>query len=614
LYLTHDITPERVKALSFAEKSALCNEIRKLLISVVSTNGGHLASNLGTVELIVAMHSVFNSPVDKFIFDVGHQAYTHKILTGRLSEFEKLRQEGGLSGFPRPSESEHDAFIGGHSSISVSAGLGIAAAKSLKGEDGNVVVVAGDGAFTGGEIYEGLNNAGKNTAKPCKTNGNLIVILNDNQMCISKSSGALAAYLSQIRTKGYYETKNRVKKALNKTALGKKASGAIGETKRIIKGALISNNLFENLGFKYFGPIDGHNIEELVYNLELVKTIDAPCLVHVKTKKGKGYIPAEENAGHYHGIGASRAPVPDCTPNTCTYSEVFGKEITRLGEENEKICLITAAMKYATGSNYFAKRFPERFFDTGIAEAHSATFAAGLASGGLTPVFAVYSTFMQRCFDQFLHDASIEKLRMVLAIDRAGLSGEDGPTHQGTFDVGLLSLVPDTTIYSPLTAEELRVCLKKAIYDDSGISAVRYPRGIAYNHDEKAVSDYALYKNRNRIKSEKLIITYGRIAKNALRLIENGYNADVLRLVRINPISDMVCDIISCYNDVIFFEEGSLKGGIAEKISAMLAREGAKIRFRARGVEGFMRHADLERQLKLCGFDLDGMRDFVFNG
>jgi 1-deoxy-D-xylulose-5-phosphate synthase len=602
LFLTNDINPQKVKVLSLTEKAALCEEIRSLLINVVSKNGGHLASNLGTVELIVAMHSVFSTPADSFVFDVGHQAYTHKILTGRLAAFERLRQEGGISGFPKPSESKHDAFIGGHSSISVSAGLGIAAAKAINREDGSVVVVAGDGSFTGGGIYEGLNNAGR-TGFSGRSGKNLIVVLNDNGMCISKSSGALAAYLSQIRTKGYYEAKNRVKKVLGRTTLGKGVSGVVGETKRFVKGALIPENLFENLGFKYFGPVDGHNLEELIFILEHVKAINRPCLIHVKTKKGKGYVPAEENAGHYHGLGANRAPATETLSNDA-YSDVFGKEITRLGSEDKRICLISAAMKYATGCNYFAKEFPERFFDVGIAEAHAVTFAAGLASTGkVLPVFAVYSTFMQRCFDQLLHDTAIEKLRLVLAVDRAGLSGEDGATHQGTFDVGLLSLIPGTTIYAPLTAEELRLCLKKALYEDTGIAAVRYPRGIAYNPvGEEPDADYVLYRSEAET-YETLIITYGRPVKPARKLLKHG--ADLLRLVRLHPLPDKVFEIANRYKNVVFFEEGSLHGGVAERLSMRVPG------MTARAVEGFVPIADLERQMKLCGFDAESMKEFA---
>lgn len=595
MFLTDNISPEHVKSLSLSEKNMLCEEIRSLLISVVSKNGGHLASNLGTVELITAMHSVFTTPEDKFIFDVGHQAYTHKILTGRRAGFEKLRQEGGISGFPRPSESEHDAFIAGHAGVSVSAGLGIAAAMALKGEQGHVVVVAGDGSFTGGGIYEGLNNAGKSAFSK-----KLIVILNDNEMCISKSSGALAAYLSQIRSsKNYHEAKTRVKDALGRTPLGKGVSEAISGTKRTVKGALIRENLFENLGFKYFGVADGHNLKELIEVLELAKSINKPCLVHVRTKKGKGYVPAEENAGHYHGLDKHKNEV-----KTATYSEIFGREIARLGEDDPKICLITAAMKYATGCNYFAKSFPERFFDAGIAEGHSATFAAGLASEGLLPVYAVYSTFMQRCFDQLIHDAAIENLRMILAVDRAGLSGEDGPTHQGTFDIGLLSLIPNTAIYSPYTAQELRLCLNKALYEDGGISAVRYPRGMALEPDEKPCVNYALYKCGG--KTDKLIITYGRLAWNALRLLK--YGADVLRLVQIHPLPEEIFDIIKGYKEVVFFEEHSLTGGIAERVAGRIS---GRIKFKARGVNGFVPVANLQRQLKMCGLSVGNMKAFA---
>ena len=586
MLLTSDICPAKVKTMTPAEKNALCNEIRSLLISVVSKNGGHLASNLGTVELSVALHSVYETPKDSFIFDVGHQAYTHKLLTGRLEGFGRLRQEGGISGFPRPSESEHDAFIGGHSSIAVSAGLGIAAAKKLRNEDGKVVVIAGDGSFTGGGIYEGLNNAGR-------LKGNFTVVLNDNGMCISKSSGALASYLSQIRSsKGYYEAKARVKSVLSRTDAGKTASGAVSGVKRMVKGALIQNNMFENLGFKYFGPIDGHNVDELIAVFELVKKVDSPCLVHVKTKKGKGYVPAEENAGHYHGLDKA---VP--AKKAGTYSDVFGKEITRIGTEDKRICLITAAMKYATGCNYFAQKYPSRFFDAGIAEGHAVSFAAGLASRGMLPVFAVYSTFLQRAFDQLIHDTAIEKLRMVLAVDRAGLPGEDGPTHQGTFDTGLLSLIPGTAIYAPFTAEELRLCLRKALYEDTGIAAVRYPRGVAFDSPrEKPCTDFMLYKSGQG--NDTLIVTYGRPIKPALKLLTE-HSTDVLRLVQIHPLPDEVYGIIKDYKRVFFFEEGS---GIAEKIPGAVIRN----------IKEFIPVADVERQMEMCGFNIESMRELIW--
>ncbi|MCL1822845.1 MAG: 1-deoxy-D-xylulose-5-phosphate synthase [Oscillospiraceae bacterium] len=596
MLLNENINPARVKAMSLVEKKALAEEIRNLIISVVSKNGGHLSSNLGTVELTIAMHSVFETPKDSFIFDVGHQTYTHKILTGRFSGFLKLRQENGVSGFPRPSESAHDAFIGGHAGISVSAALGIAAAKEITGEQGSVVAVAGDGSFTSGGIYEGLNNAGKSGAK------NFIVILNDNEMCISKSSGAFAAYLSQMRsTKKYYETKNRIKQILGKTA-----SGAVSGAKRIVKSAIIPDNLFENLGFKYFGPLDGHNIEELINVLELVKTIEVPCLVHVKTKKGKGYIPAEKNAGHYHGLDKQKQVE---AKKAETYSEVFGREIAKLGQENDKICLVTAAMKYATGCNYFAKKFPARFFDAGIAECHAVTFSAGLSSKGLLPVFAVYSTFLQRCFDQLLHDAAIENLRMVLCVDRAGLIGEDGPTHQGTFDTGMLMLIPGIKIYSPFTARELRQCLRKAVLEDAGISAVRYPRGIAPDEppDEQEYKDYVLYQSEQ--KTQKLIITAGRISRNAVKL--TSYGADVLKLIKIHPFPETAYEAIKKYSEIIFFEESYIGGSVAEKLSAKLTADGINAVYKMKAVEGFLPAADLETQTKNCGFDVESMKEFT---
>lgn len=596
MILKNDMSAEYLKSLTPEQRKKLCSEIRQLLIKTVTVNGGHLASNLGTVELTVAMHTVFDSPRDKFVFDVGHQSYTHKIITGRAGKMNTLRCEGGLSGFPKAEESEHDAFIGGHSSISISAALGIAKGMQLNGDDHSVVAVIGDGAFTGGEAYEGMNNAGKSDC-------NLIVVLNDNEMSISKNTGALALYLAQIRsTRKYYSTKTSVKNVLDKTPIiGKGLGKAAKGTKQLLKFAIYHSNLFENFGFKYLGPIDGHNLDELTEALMVAKMMHKPCLVHIYTKKGKGYAPAEDNSGEYHGL----PPKNQCGGDGECFTEAFGKTILSLAEKDKNICAVTAAMKYGTGLQHFSKAFPERFFDVGIAEQHAVTFCAGLASQGKLPVFAVYSSFLQRSYDQLIHDCAIENRHIVLGIDRAGFVGEDGETHHGLFDVAMLSTVPTATIYSPSDTAELSVCLEHALYNDTGISAVRYPRGCELSHsDTVKYSDYKYYCYNKK----KLIFTYGRIAAYAKELSDE---ADILQAVKIYPISDEIINICLKYDEIYAFEEGEKEGGAAQKLCTALALAGYKGKLTITAVDGFIRHASVAAQLHNARLDTDSMREIV---
>ena len=514
-YLNKMNLPADLKKLTLSQCNRLCQDIRKLLIDTVSKNGGHLASNLGTVELSLAVHRVFESPEDKIIWDVGHQAYTHKILTGRAGKFHTLRQENGISGFCRPEESVHDAFISGHSSNSVSAALGIATAMKIQGNPHFTVAVLGDGAFTGGMIYEGLNNAGKSDT-------NLIVILNHNEMSISKNVGSVAKYLSTMRTKeGYHKTKSIVERTLDKTpVVGNPLKKAIKGSKNVLKNMVLHSTMFEDLGFAFIGPLDGHNVEELEKGLNSAKALHRPVLVHVNTVKGKGYAPAEENPGEYHGVGSFEIATgnPDVVLSD-SFSSVFGKELTEIGEQNKNICAVTAAMKYGTGLQYFAKAFPKRFFDVGIAEEHAVTFCGGLASMGMIPVFAVYSSFLQRGYDQLIHDLAICNTHAVIGVDRAGVVGDDGETHQGIFDVSFLTSIPNTTIYSPSCYEELRMCLRKAVFEDSGIVAVRYPRGNDKSNYSKTQinTSYEYHDNGNGI----LIVTYGRLYNNVLSACES---------------------------------------------------------------------------------------------
>ena len=597
LILNDEISPEKLKSLSLAEKKQLCSEIRSFLIETISSTGGHLASNLGTVELTVALHSVFTTPDDKIVFDVGHQAYTHKILTGRKAQFGKLRTENGISGFPRPSESVHDAFIGGHSSISVSAALGISKAMELKGDSHKVIAVIGDGALTGGEAYEALNNASK-------IGKNLIIVLNDNEMSISKNSGAIAAYLTQMRsTRKYYDTKNKVKEILGRTSIGKELAKPVSVTKDLVKFAIYQSNIFENLGFKYLGPVDGHDISELTEVFEVAKLMNEPCIVHVKTKKGKGYKPAEENSGQYHGVDKKS----NRGVKGLTYSEAFGDELLKIAENDSRVCAVTAAMKYATGLSKFSKAYPERFFDVGIAEEHALTFACGLASQGMIPVFAVYSTFLQRCYDQIIHDAAIENLHIVLAVDRAGFVGEDGETHQGVFDVSMLSSIPNATIYSPCDTNEVKKCLHKAIYDTKGIAVVRYPRGVSpVEEKNETVPECKIYEQN----SKTLICSYGRIIENAKRLIAD--KIDVLQLIKIYPIPNEIMDKLLKYDSIFFFEEGVKQGGIGEKLLVKLNEYGYKGSYKIVAVNGeFVRFAEVDSQLKRYGLDSESMKKTV---
>ncbi|MCL1831359.1 MAG: 1-deoxy-D-xylulose-5-phosphate synthase [Oscillospiraceae bacterium] len=597
-FLNKDISPDRLKTLSGTQLKLLCREIRQFLIKTVSRTGGHLASNLGTVELTVALHKVFDSPRDKIVFDVGHQCYAHKLLTGRFEQFATLRSEGGVSGFPRQAESPHDAFIAGHSGVSVSAALGIAEALRQSGAPHKTIAVAGDGSFTDGAIYEGLNNAGKSGA-------NLLVILNDNGMSISKNTGAFAAYLSSLRAnRKYHATKQNVKAFLGQSAVGEAVSDAVSATKKVVKNTVYyrntHGNLFENLGFKYYGIVDGHNLEELVNVLELTKLIDTPCLIHVNTKKGKGFKPAERNSGEYHGVSvglcerlSEKSAESSKNRQTVAYSQVFGQTIADFAEHDESIVLISAAMKYATGCNYFNDRFPERFYDCGIAEGHAVTFAAGLASvrdsksPPVTPVFAVYSTFLQRGFDRLLHDAAIEKQHIVLAIDRAGVVGEDGETHQGVFDVAMLSVIPGVTLFSPANVGELKECLRKALYEINAPVAVRYPRGAA--RAGEYTGEWRLFAKQ----SGRLVVTYGRLTEKAL-----ARDCDVIQLVRIVPLPEEAVAAAAEYRDIVFWEEGSERGGIGEALLLALTRRGWRGKYDIKAVTDFIPCADAQTQLR----------------
>lgn len=604
MILSSKLSPEVIKELSLDEMEQLCAELRSYIIDVVYRTGGHLASSLGAVELCVALHYVFSTPEDKIVFDVGHQAYAHKIITGRYKDFLRLRTENGISGFPRPDESVHDAFIAGHASTSISAALGIAKAMEINGDTTHYVIsVIGDGALTGGEAYEGLNNASK-------LKRNFIVILNDNEMSISKNSGAVAAYLTQMTSSTkYFETKNRVKEALSKSVLGRELAKSVSGTKELVKFAIFQSNIFENLGYKYLGPVNGNNLKELINIMNVAKQLDCPCIIHIKTKKGKGYLPAEQNSGEYHGVSKHKSTYTG--ENSITYSEITGRYLNQLADSDEKLCAITAAMKYATGLQYFAKEHRSRFFDVGIAEEHAATFAGGLASQGLVPVFCVYSTFIQRCYDQILHDLAIEKEHAVLAVDRAGIVGEDGETHQGLFDVSLLSNIPGITIYSPSNDAELRNSLYKAIYICEGLAAVRYPRGAAAlsNTQDK---EYDYYQYSFGEKNQKaLMITYGRITNYAVKAAKN-LKIDLLQLVKIYPIVENSVESAENYDKIVFFEEGIQSGGIGEKFGFQLLKNGWKGKYKIVAVDNsFVSYGETEEKLSRLKLDTKGIIEVV---
>lgn len=589
MLLSENISPEYIKSLDLAGKKQLCDEIRAFLIEKVSGTGGHLASNLGTVELTVALHSVFSTPDDKIVFDVGHQSYTHKIITGRYEKFGTLRSAGGISGFPRSTESEHDAFIGGHSSISVSAALGIAKAMKLEGKPGNVVAVIGDGALTGGEAYEGLNNIGHDM-------GNLIIVLNDNEMSISRSKGTVADYLTRMRsTRSYYDKKEAVKEFLSHSSVGKEISKSLSGTKDLVKFAIYQSNIFESLGLKYYGPVNGHDMGKLIEMLEIAKITGEPCIVHVKTKKGKGYKPAELNSGEYHGIPRRYSR----SAGSRSFSEIAGRKLAGLAENDERICAVTAAMKYATGMEHMAQHFPERFFDVGIAEQHALTFSCGLASQGMLPVFAVYSTFLQRCCDQLLHDAAIEKKHIVLFIDRAGLVGEDGETHQGIYDVPMLTGVPGTEIWSPFDEATLSMCIEKAVNDSEGIAAVRYPRGACPSGGPGEYRDI-YYSGKT---SDTLAVTYGRLAQN----VSGIDGADTLTLLKIFPIPEEAAVTAAQYKRVLFFEEGMKNGGIGEKFLYAIYERGFSGKYHITALDFPPAAADAETQLSEAGLDRESI-------
>ena len=564
-------SPDDLRALDELELKILCDELRAFLVAQVSHTGGHLASNLGVVELTVAIHRVFDTARDRLVFDVGHQCYVHKSLTGRAEQFPTLRQLGGISGFPKPCESVHDAFIAGHASNSVSVALGMARARTMLHEDYSVLALIGDGALTGGLAYEGLNNAGA-SGEP------LIVILNDNGMSIARNVGAMSEHLSRLRTKPeYFAFKKAYHSALGGSRLGHALYDFNHALKTGIKKALLPNaTMFEDMGFAYLGPVDGHDLTQLTSTLEWAKEMKRPVLVHVRTQKGRGYAPAEREPWRFHGVGPFDAETGAVPPAKESFSSVFGAALTELAAEDARVCAITAAMEDGTGLTPFAERYPDRFFDVGIAEGHAAAMAAGLAAQGALPVFAVYSSFLQRAYDQLLHDVALSGLHVVFAVDRAGLVGADGATHHGVMDTVFLSGIPNMTVLCPSSFAELRSMLRRAVLEMSGPVALRYPRGGegVYRADRSA-EDFAELRTGGDI----TLCAYGTLINNVLDaaelLREDGIEARVIKLNRISPFrGGELSRVFGDTEQLLVAEECSGVGCIGQRIAAILTEEG----------------------------------------
>ncbi len=603
-------SPEKLKALSDSEVSALAAEIRKKILDTVSSNGGHLASNLGVVELTLALHRIFDSPKDRILFDVGHQCYTHKLLTGRFDAFDTLRKTGGISGFPRSAESEHDFFGSAHSSNSISAAIGMATAAKLNNSDSTTIAVIGDGAFTGGMAYEALNNCIDKKLR-------LIIVLNDNEMSISKNVGTIDNYFARFRaSKSYFRFKNRFVSALNRLP-GNIIYKSLRAVKNKFKRLVLKENFFELLDLEYYGPIDGNNEKQLenIFS-ELKNHRHGICVVHVKTVKGRGYLPAEANPDIYHSVGSfdpENGVVLAGKPQT--FSNAFGKAITELAEQNNDVCAVTAAMTSGTGLDPFKTTLPDRFFDVGIAEEHAATFCAGLSSGGKIPVFAVYSTFMQRCGDQLLMDVALQGLQTVLAIDRAGFVGDDGPTHHGVFDVSMLSAIPNALVFSPDSLSEIKPCLQRCIAH-KGVSAVRYPRGgeLSYNRSRYKKANDIFYADFGS--PEAAIITYGRLTAEcdkAASLCAKGVR--VIRMLRIFPLdTETILKLTENFKYILIAEEGIQNGGVAEQLCCTFNTLRPQCKIEIHALCDFTPHGKNDDLLRLTGLSSEKLAEALNNG
>ena len=601
-----------VKNLPQQELPLLCEDIRSFLIESVSATGGHLSSNLGVVELTVALHRALNLPQDKILFDVGHQCYTHKLLTGRRAGFAQLRQRDGISGFPAPQESECDTFIAGHGSTALSTAIGVARAKKIKGEPGKVVAIIGDGAFTGGMVYEGMNNV--------STLNNLIVVLNDNKMSISKNVGQMANYLTKLRTDPkYFHAKARMETALEKIpAVGSDLVKVLQEGKKLIRRGIYHSTMFEEMGFQYIGPVDGHDVLELTRILTNLSEQYSPVFLHIVTRKGKGLKQAEDNPGEFHSVSAfdlDHLTNPEMSPKD-SFSTRFGTRLAELGADVPNLCAITAAMKYGTGLNFFYHNIPERFFDVGMAEEHAVTFAAGLASQGMLPVVAIYSTFFQRAYDQMIHDVNLMKLNVVFAVDRAGLVPADGETHQGIYDPGYFSQIGIPT-FSPSNYAELEYWLEQLIKTMQGPRAIRYARG----EEKPALAALGCTGNpydfiRRTADACTVLVSYGAESEEILRaadLLEQQVDAaDCCKLVQIFPLPEGLCEELSRYQTILFAEEAVTSGGIGQQLCTALHQTGWRGTFLLRGVDNtHLLHATVPQLREDQGLDAPALAELV---
>lgn len=600
--------PNDIKKLDIADYDVLAKEIRDFLIQKISVTGGHLGSNLGTVELTMALHLSLDLPEDKIVWDVGHQSYTHKLLTGRRDGFDNLRKHGGMSGFPKRKESQCDAFDTGHSSTSISAALGLAKARDIQGKDNTIVAVIGDGSLTGGMAYEALNNASS-------LETNFIIILNDNNMSIAENVGGVSKYLNDIRTADKYLTlKEGVHNTLKHIPKGEAMVRGIRRAKSSVKHLMIQGMLFEDMGITYLGPVDGHDIPAMLRVFQEAKRVKGAVLVHVKTQKGKGYGPAERHPARFHGAEPFNIDtgIPSNPRDKANYTDVFSTVMMKLGQRDEKVVAITAAMPDGTGLKRFKNAYPERFFDVGIAEEHAVTFAAGLAAGGLKPVVAVYSSFLQRAYDQILHDVCIQNLPVVFAIDRAGLVGSDGETHQGIFDLSYLSSIPNMHIMAPKNKWELSDMLKFAVEFDAPI-AIRYPRGEAFD-GLKEYRKPIRYGSAEWIyeEDEIAILAVGSMMKTALTVYEKlkaeGYNCSLCNARFVKPIDTDMVDKAATHKVIVTLEENVLSGGFGEKVCNYMKDKNYTNSLVMIGIpDEYVEHGNVDELRKEIGIDADSI-------
>lgn len=601
-----------IKNLSDDDKIILSDEIREFLIEKISMTGGHLASNLGAVELTVALHSVLDFPKDKLIFDVGHQSYTHKILTGRKDGFDSLRKFGGMSGFPKRSESDCDSFDTGHSATSISAAIGYAAARDLRGTDEKIVAVIGDGSFTGGEAYEALNNASE-------LKSNLTIILNDNEMSISKNVGGMSMQLSKLRTSaGYNNLKEDVLDVLEKNGK-KKAVQSIRRAKSSLKQLMVKDMFFEDMGIMYLGPVDGHDIKAMTRIFESALKHKGPVVVHVVTKKGNGYAPAEKHPSRFHGTAPFEIETGITGTTDPGYTDVFSTVMRKLGDRREDVVAVTAAMADGCGLKRFRNMFPERFFDVGIAEQHAVTFAAGLALGGYTPVFAVYSSFLQRGYDQIVEDVALQKLHVIFAVDRAGLVGSDGSTHQGIFDLSYLSAIPNMTVMAPKNKWELSDMMKFAV-DCDGPVAIRYPRGAASCSFKDNRADIKLGKSEMLIsnkKSKVLVFAIGSFVDVGAKVVdslgEKGVKADLCNARFAKPFDEkFLKEKCNDYKLIVTMEDNVYTGGLGERVTAYIYRNGYKGKIINVAIpDEFVEHGDIKSLRRKLRIDEDSVTEDI---